>query len=459
MRRRFHSVGTLPADVRVRRVLRWCAVIGLPLLAGSAVAIVAVGAARQWADLPTASAVFGRQLVIAFLVQSLIVAGCIGVFGLVATVFVVIMHREQGVFEEWIVEIDGDAMTAAHGSHRWRIAWADVTHLDRSVFSRVVTIRRGTGPSVTLPLTLTPTDASERVSRWRLAFGRTSAAPLARALFEGREALVRRRMTLGDGAMMVFALIAVATFVTIGARLHRAQGVGVDEAFALALAPSTVDADRARAIAETRPNLGFGRLGLALALRSEGRLAEALGEAERAVALDPWLDSAHEWRATILLELGRTREAVLARDPRQPRGNLGLARDLLLLGRVDDARRWAESSPAGPEPARADATLALVELADGRLAAARAASPSGRQRDPHEILALVCEGREAEAWARLDSWDADGLLTKLTAQAISGTARLPVEMAPDIISPWTVRWLAEARAILRSCRERRRIDS
>jgi tetratricopeptide (TPR) repeat protein len=177
---------------------------------------------------------------------------------------------------------------------------------------------------------------------------------------------------------------------------------------------------------EIAPDLPEARNGLGIALRLDGRGAEALRQYEAAIAEDPDMAEAHANRAEVLLALGnaagaeRAWEASLRLDPDQPAPRLdrarrrvaaarlarGAEREALLAMARRDLLHLLEARPDLPV---AWHDLALSDFLRGDLAAAARGWERARTLDPRHAPSLhgecVARGLRGECAAALAACD------------------------------------------------------
>lgn len=151
---------------------------------------------------------------------------------------------------------------------------------------------------------------------------------------------------------------------------------------------------------EMAPDLPEARAGLAVALRVDGRPAEAVRHLDAALAADPELAEAHADRGEALLALGREEDAMaalaeaLALDPDQVAARLVRARTLAARARAAPAaaaraallararRDLLHALEARPSLALAHADLGWVHWLEGDLPAAARAYGEAVRLDP-----------------------------------------------------------------------------
>lgn len=155
--------------------------------------------------------------------------------------------------------------------------------------------------------------------------------------------------------------------------------------------------DLARGALEHEPGDSRAVAALAYSLDCRGKLAQAIGEYQRAVALDPAArrDSAASL-AYLYMVKGRLAEALqrnlaLRDAPQQPRYlDIQIARNLELLGATAAAERgYARSFQLYPDNVYSNAAWPRSLFLQGRLGEAEAALAQARQRSDHPELYLL----------------------------------------------------------------------
>jgi tetratricopeptide (TPR) repeat protein len=200
---------------------------------------------------------------------------------------------------------------------------------------------------------------------------------------------------------------------------------------------------------EIAPDLPEARVGLAVALRSDGRAAEALLHLDHAAGVDPELAEAHADRGEALAALGRDAEALAAFDEalridpdqvpaRVDRARLlarravageGDARGLLL----DRARRdLLHALESGPGTALVHQDLGWIELQRGDADAAASSYLRAASLDPASApawlgacVALALRGACVEAAAACRRCAASPTSPEVSSRCASNLAALP----------------------------------
>lgn len=201
-----------------------------------------------------------------------------------------------------------------------------------------------------------------------------------------------------------------------------------------------------RALADA-PDEPFLRTELARVLIVRGRHADALEQAERAVASAPGLGHAHAMRALALTGDPRRRfDAVdaarqaVALDPEDPFAHRTVARTALLARWFAAARAAAETAiELDPEEADGHVVLGSVLLQMDRPAEAEAAFREALRRDPEDAMALNDLGVAVQSQGRARGPEAR-VLFEAAARARPTDALARRNLAVDARSWVNGRW-------------------
>ncbi|MCA8922182.1 MAG: tetratricopeptide repeat protein, partial [Planctomycetes bacterium] len=179
-----------------------------------------------------------------------------------------------------------------------------------------------------------------------------------------------------------------------------------------ARAEARIEVEQSLALLETAD----GRLLSGLLSLERGESAEAVRDLERAVALEPELEAAHEALGWLAIDRGEFERAcahyrrAIASGGAEPRASAGrgLARGLLALGRVEESRQvLAGLVERRPEDTRALLLLGEVDGLLRREVEARSRFDQVLRLDPAEVEAYLGRARVAQRLGDLEAALAD----------------------------------------------------